>query len=82
MIIQIDHNKSIDTDSFSSAERHVLQKIIGWQSLVDSLADFRQKTKSALAVGWNNSGPVRTTESLSLVIQQLEKELRIRLDTQ
>jgi hypothetical protein len=80
MIIQIDSNTEIDTDrDLSSAERHVLQKLFGWKTMVDSVAEFRQKKESALFVGWNNSGPVRETRALALVVQQLEKELRLRL---
>jgi hypothetical protein len=80
MIIQIDSNTEIDTDrDLSSEERHVLQKLFGWKTLVDSVAEFRQKKESALIVGWNNSGPIRETEALALVVQQLEKELRLRL---
>ncbi len=47
--------------------------------MVDSVAEFRQKKESALFVGWNNSGPIRESRALALVIQQLEKELRLRL---
>lgn len=80
MIIKIDNTTEIDTDrDLSSEERHILQKLFGWKTLVDSVAQFRQKKESALFVGWNNSGPVRESEALALVIQQLEKELRLRL---
>jgi hypothetical protein len=80
MIIQIDNNTEVDTDrDLSSEERHILQKLFGWKTMVDSVAQFRQKTASALSVGWNNSGPVRESRALALVIQQLEKELRLRL---
>jgi hypothetical protein len=79
MIFKIDSNTEIDTDDLSSEERHVLQKLIGWQTMVDSVAEFQQKKESALHVGWNNSGPIRESRALALVIQQLEKELRLRL---
>jgi len=82
MIIPIDNNTEIDTDrDLSSEERHVLQKLFGWKTMVDSVAQFRQKKESALIVGWNNSGPIRETKALALVCQQLEKELRLRLKT-
>ncbi|NOR25507.1 MAG: hypothetical protein GQ542_14185 [Desulforhopalus sp.] len=80
MLIPIDNNTEIDTDrDLSSEERHVLQKLFGWKTLVDSVAQFRQKKKSALMIGWNNSGPIRETKAMTLVCQQLEKELRLRL---
>ncbi len=80
MIIRVDNNTEIDTDKdFNSEERHVLQKLFGWKTLVHSMAEFQQKKESALLVGWNNSGPVRETRNLTLAIQQLEKDLRLRL---
>lgn len=80
MIIQIDGNVGVDTDrDLSAGERHVLQKLFGWKTMVDSLEQFRQKTESALFVGWNNSGPIRASKALELVIKQLEKDLRLRL---
>jgi hypothetical protein len=79
MIIKIDSNTEIDTDDLSSEERHVLQKLLGWKTMVDSVAEFQRKKESALFVGWNNSGPIRESRALALVIQQLEKELRLRL---
>lgn len=80
MIIYLDSNTSIDTDrDLSSEERHILQKLIGWSSLVNSAAAFQQKKEAAFAVGWNNSGPVRESRAMSLVVQKLEKELRLRL---
>ena len=83
MIIQIDNGTEVDTDrDLSAEERHVLQKLFGWKTLVDSVAQFRQKTESALLVGWNNSGPIRETKALTLVIQQLEKDLRLRLENE
>lgn len=80
MIIQIDNNPDIDTDrDLSAEERHVLQKLFCWKHLVDSVAQFRQKKESALIVGWNNSGPIRESRALALVVQQMEKEIRLRL---
>lgn len=83
MIIHIDNNTEIDTDlDLSSAERHVVQKLFGWKSMVSSVAQFREKKKSALQVGWNNSGPMRESRALALVAQQLEKELHFRLSNE
>ena len=80
MIIKIDSGVEVDTDrDLSAEERHVLQKLFGWKTMVDSLEQFRQKIESALFVGWNNSGPIRASKALQLVIKQLEKELCLRL---
>ena len=80
MIIQIDNSRDIDTDrDLNSAERHILQKLFGWKTMVHSKEEFRRKIDSALYVGWNNSGPVRESRALALVIQQLERELLLRL---
>lgn len=79
MIIQT-NSKNIDTDrDLSPEERHVLQKLFCYRPIVDSLEEFREKTRLALQTGWNNSGPVRETANLKLVIQQLEEEVRQRL---
>ena len=80
MLIHIDNKTAIDTDrDLSAEERHVLQKLFGWKTMVNTVAQFQQKKESALFVGWNNSGPIRESRALALVIQQLEKELRLRL---
>lgn len=80
MIIRLGDNNEIDTDcELSSEERHVLQKLIGWKVLVTSEDQFRQKKKSALEAGWNNSGPIRPSHKLNLILEQFEKELQLRL---
>ena len=80
MIIHIDGNRSIDTDrDLSAAERHVLQKLFGWKTMVKSVEQFRRKKEESLRAGWNNSGPIDESAALALVIQQMEKELELRL---
>ncbi|TKB24813.1 hypothetical protein FCL47_16350 [Desulfopila sp. IMCC35006] len=80
MLIPIDNNPDIDTDrDLSSAERHIVQKLFGWKTMVHSVAEFRQKKESALVMGWNNSGPIRESRALALVAKQLEKEIVHRL---
>lgn len=79
MIITTTTGEKIDTDSLSSEERHILQKLFAWKSLVDSVALFREKKKEALKNGWNNSGPVSESRALSLVIAHLETQVRLRL---
>ena len=84
MIIHIDTPSGsatkIDTGSdLSSEERHILQKLLCWRAIADSVEQFREKKEEALTAGWNNSGPVRESHNLRLVVRQLEEELRLRL---
>ncbi|MCF8091449.1 MAG: hypothetical protein K9K40_03190 [Desulfotignum sp.] len=82
MIITTENGKTIDTADLGPEERHVLQKLFAWKTLVESLEQFRDKKKQALAAGWNNSGPIRETRALSQVIQHLENQVRNRLKNQ
>jgi hypothetical protein len=79
MIIRTDSGQTIDTADLSPEERHVIQKLMAWMTLVDSMEQFSQKKQQALAAGWNDSGPVRETRALSVVIGHLEKQVRQRL---
>ena len=82
MIIRTDSGQTIDTADLGPEERHVIQKLLAWMTLVDTVEQFRQKKQQALAAGWNDSGPVRETRSLSLVFRHLEKQVRQRLKDQ
>ncbi|MFO7913001.1 MAG: hypothetical protein R6V15_12640 [Desulfotignum sp.] len=79
MIITTENKKTINTADLTPEERHVLQKLFAWNTLVDSLEQFRDKKHQALAAGWNHSGPIRETRALSQVIQHLEKQVKDRL---
>jgi len=79
MIITTENGKTIDTADLGPEERHVLQKLFAWKTLVESLDQFREKKNQALAAGWNHSGPIRETKVLSQVIQHLENQVRNRL---
>jgi hypothetical protein len=79
MIIRTDSGQTIDTAELSPEERHVIQKLLAWMTLVDSVDQFRGKKQQALAAGWNGSGPVRETRAVSLVFRHLEKQVRQRL---
>ena len=79
MIIECDNNRQVDTARLSPEERHIIQKLMAWESLVPTMDAFREKTAAALAAGWNGSGPVRPTQDLSRVIAVLEKKVRNRL---
>jgi hypothetical protein len=82
MIIETRDGHIIDTDSLTPEERHVLQKLFAWSTLVDSVDQFHDKKKQALAAGWNQSGPIRESRALSRVIQHLEIRVRDRLKNQ
>ena len=80
MLIHLDNKTAIDTDrDLSSEERHVLQKLLCYKTFVESLDEFRQKKEQAYSVGWNSSGPIRESQALKNVVQQMEKELDLRL---
>jgi len=80
MIINTCQGTSIDTEKdFGPAERHIVQKLFAWTSMVESVARFREIKKKALADGWNNSGPIEESRALSLVVNDLEARIRRRL---
>ena len=80
MIINIYDGTSIDTvKDLGAEERHIVQKLFAWASMVESVTRFRELKKKALADGWNNSGPVRESRALSLVANDLEIRIRRRL---
>ncbi len=80
MIITTWNGKSLDTDrDLSAPERHIVQKLFAWESLVTSLEQFKQKKEEALLKGWNNSGPIQEGAALEAIIQSLEKKVAARL---
>jgi hypothetical protein len=80
MIIKTQSGESIDTASdLSAEERHILQKLMAWNTMVESVTQFRGIRDKALETGWNNSGPVRESAALSRVIQDMEIRIRQRL---
>lgn len=80
MIIPIDNNRDVDTDrELSSEERHVLQKLLCYKAIVESVDEFRLHKKKAYSVGWNSSGPITESPALALIVQQMEKDLINRL---
>jgi len=64
---------------FSSAERHVLQKLLLWRDLAESREQFRAKKQEALHKGWSDSGPVPESPALKRLIQDLEERMVRRL---
>jgi len=82
MIFEIDDTTQVDTDDdLSPEERHIVQKLLCWKLVADSMEVFREKTAAALHVGWNNSGPVEASPALELVIKKLEAEVKLRLQS-
>ena len=80
MIINTFDGKAIDTESdLTSEERHVLQKLFLWETMADSIEQFRQKKEEALLRGWNNSGQVNESPVLKSVISHLESKILKRL---
>ncbi len=80
MIINTRNGTSIDTEKdFGPEERHIVQKLFAWTTMVESVAQFRELKKKALADGWNNSGPVWESRALSLVANDMEGQIRRRL---
>jgi len=79
MKFELENGQTIDTAAMGPEERHILQKLLAWQSLVDSVAGFREKVTQALAAGWNGSGPVGLSPGLSRVIREMERQVAKRL---
>ena len=64
---------------FSSAERHVLQKLLLWKDLAVSVAEFRAKKQEALQKGWGDSGPIPESRRLQSLTKDLEDQVARRL---
>ena len=82
MIINTVDGKSIDTENdLSAEERHILQKLFLWESLAESIEQFRDEKKKALLKGWNHSGEISESPALKSIIHHLEKKLISRLSS-
>jgi hypothetical protein len=80
MIIRTKSGKSFDTDrDLTGPERHVLQKLIIWESFASSVDQFREKTREAMLRGWNNSGPIKTSDTMQAILADLEEKVALRL---
>ena len=80
MLITLSNGRSLDTErDLTAAERHILQKLMIWESMATSLEEFREKRAKALQVGWNNSGPVPESDVLRMVVEDLESKVLARL---
>lgn len=79
MVITLSNGRKVDTETeLTPAERHIVQKLYAWASVVDSAAHFREKKKEAIQSGWNNSGPVTQRDILLQIIADLEKSVAKR----
>ena len=71
--------KSIDTDrALAEAERHVLMKLVLWETLGLSDEAFALRRKEALSKGWNQGGQVSESPNLKLINDDLARRLTIR----
>ncbi|HEY9073763.1 MAG TPA: hypothetical protein VIN67_06480 [Desulfobaccales bacterium] len=64
---------------FSSAERHILQKLMCWRDLAGGVADFRAKKQESLLKGWGDSGPVQESRNLQSLTRDLEEQVGRRV---
>jgi hypothetical protein len=80
MIIRTSSGNSFDTErDLIAPERHIVQKLMAWESLVISLEQFMQKKSNALLRGWEDSGPIAESAALKSIIEDLEKKVFARL---
>lgn len=63
---------------FSSAERHILQKLLLWKDLAAGVEEFRAKKQEALRKGWGDSGPVQESRALQRLTKDLEEQVAAR----
>ena len=81
MIITTTSGRSFDTQKdLTAPERHVLQKLFAWQDMADSVEQFREKKEEALKKGWNNSGTIRASVALELIVKHMENKVVDRLE--
>jgi hypothetical protein len=80
MIVTTKNGQSFNTETdLTAPERHVLQKLFIWESMATTLEQFREKRDEALGKGWNNSGPIKASRNLKIIIKDLEKKVVDRL---
>jgi hypothetical protein len=80
MFITTSEGQSFDTQrDLTAAERHILQKLLFWESMASTLEEFDRKRDLALQKGWNQSGPVDESPSMKSIIAELRRRLTRRL---
>lgn len=80
MIITTSGGRAFDTQKdLTAPERHVLQKLFAWQDMAESVEQFREKKEEALQKGWGNSGPIKSSVALKLIVKHMENKVVNRL---
>ena len=80
MVFTTRNGISIDTEKdLTAPERHILQKLFIWETMASSMDQFRQKKKEAMLRGWNDSGPVRGSKAMEVILAELEERVAARL---
>lgn len=80
MIITLENGKSFDSETdLTPPERHILQKLLFWCSMADSIEVFQEKKRVALKKGWNHSGPILESQNLRQILFDLEKRILKRI---
>jgi len=80
MIIKTSSGKTFDTErDLTDAERHIVQKLLAWESLVTSREQFMEKRTDALHRGWDKSGPLTEGPALRDIINDIERRVVKRL---
>jgi hypothetical protein len=83
MVYTTQRGEAFDLEKdFTSAERHVLQKLFLWKDLAASVAEFRSKKQEALLKGWGDSGPIPESRALKSLTRDLEEWVARRLMAQ
>jgi len=80
MIYTTQKGEAFDLErDFSSAERHVLQKLLLWKDLAKSVEEFRSKKQEALKQGWGDSGAIPESGAMKSLLRDLEEQVGRRL---
>jgi hypothetical protein len=80
MIITTSEGQSFDTQKdLTATERHILQKLLLWESMASTVEEFDRKRDLALEKGWNQSGPVDESPSMKCIVTELRRRLTHRL---
>lgn len=66
----------------TAPERHILQKLMIWESMASSVEEFREKKKAAMLRGWNDSGPIQESEALRSIVADMEERVISRVENE
>ena len=80
MVVRTQSGNPYDTEKvLPSPERHILQKLIFWETMAVSLEQFGQKVKKAFLKDWNSSSPVMEGTALKTIVSDMEEKMLARL---